>query len=176
MSTLSRKNFFLSTKSNFKALAEHYGLNSAGRLTREGKIVIRHSELEILWSQYHDHSGMNKAWERINKKFYFSGGQGWVREKTRDCVACAHKNNTVWPAVRAPLKPIVVAPKAMWRIHIDLLGPLQPVSDSGNRFVAIAVDALTKFPEALGNYLKIFKTHKNVFLRVFTCFTCFTRS
>lgn len=142
-----------STKSNFIALAGHYAVNAVGFLTREGRVVIRHSELDTLWSQYHDHTGMNTAWKRIKLRYYFSGGQKWVREKTRNCVACAHKNNTVWPADRAPLKPIPVVPKAMWRVHIDLLGPLKPISDNGNRYVAIAVDALTKFPEAKGIFI-----------------------
>ena len=145
---------FQSTKSNFVALCQHYAVNSKGFLLREGKVVIRHSELDSLWAEYHEHSGMNGAWKRINQKYYFCGGQKWVREKTRDCVACAHKNNTVWPADRAPLEPITVVPKAMYRVHIDLLGPLKPASDAGNRYIAIAVDALTKFPEALGKLLK----------------------
>ena len=146
---------FASTKSNFLALTEHFEVNSAGRLERNGKVVVMKSELDDLWAQYHDHSGMNNAWNRIRKKWYFLGGQKWVREKTRDCVACAHKNNTVWPADRAPLEPITVVPKAFYRVHIDLLGPLKPISDNGNRYIAIAVDALTKFPEAMGNFHKV---------------------
>ena len=83
-------------------------------------------------------------------RYYFHGGFKWVREMTLDCVHCAHKNNTVWTVERAPLQPIKVTPKAFWRVHCDLAGPFKD-SLSGNRYVAIGVDALTKYPEAMGN-------------------------
>ena len=47
-----------------------------------------------------------------------------------------------------PLKPIPVQPKAWWRVHADVLGPL-PMSVNGNQYVAIAVDSLTKYVEAM---------------------------
>ena len=50
-----------------------------------------------------------------------------------------------------PLKPIQVKPKAWWRIHADILGPLT-MSRNGNQYIAIAVDALTKYIEAMRNF------------------------
>ena len=143
-----------STKSNFLSLCAHYTVNEKGYLCREGKVVVKESDLPRLWSEYHSHTGMNATWKRIRPKYYFNGGQKWVREMTRECVACAHKNDTVWPCERAPLIPIPVKPKAFWRVHVDLLGPLTPISAMGNRYVGVAVDAITKYPEALGNSLR----------------------
>lgn len=48
------------------------------------------------------------------------------------------------------LNAIPVEPMAWWRVHIDILGPLD-MSDNGNQYVAIGVDALTKYVEAARN-------------------------
>ena len=48
-----------------------------------------------------------------------------------------------------PLKPIAVQPKAFWRIHVDVFGPLD-MSQNGNRYVALGVCALVKYVEAKG--------------------------
>ena len=48
------------------------------------------------------------------------------------------------------LQPIPVEPKAMWRIHCDLLGPFE-MSSNGNKYIAIGVCALTKYVEAARN-------------------------
>ena len=56
-----------------------------------------------------------------------------------------------WPAGMPQLKPITVQPMAMWRIHIDVFGPLD-MSRNGNRYVALGVCALLKYVEAKRNY------------------------
>ena len=45
-----------------------------------------------------------------------------MAKKVKNCVACAHKNNTLWKAGLPALKAIPVVPKAFWRVHVDLLG------------------------------------------------------
>ena len=54
-----------------------------------------------------------------------------------------------WPSGMPPLKPIAVQPMAMWRIHVDVFGPLD-MSRNGNRYVALGVCALVKYVEAKG--------------------------
>ena len=95
-------------------------------------------------------SFLRHTWQVINKRFYFYGGEKWVREKVKKCVACAHKNGQQWKAEMPPLKPIPVEPKAMWRVHIDLLGPF-PESDDGNKYIGLAICPLTKFVECRRN-------------------------
>ena len=46
-----------------------------------------------------------------------------------------------------PLKPINVMPKAWWRVHVDVLGPLE-MSTNGNQYVALGVCSLLKYVEA----------------------------
>ena len=144
-----------STKSNFVSAASKFSLDpELGSLMRNGKGVLKTSELDELWRQLHNHSGTTKMWKRVNDRFYFRGGEKWVREKTRSCVACAHKNNSIWPAHISPLRPIKCTPKPFWRIHLDLCGPF-PKSKDGNAYVGIAVCGFLKYVEAKGNFLFI---------------------
>jgi hypothetical protein len=139
-----------STKSNFISTASKYFLSPSGVLMRNMKRVLKESELDEVWRQMHNHSGRSKCWERINERFYFRGGERWVREKTRSCVSCAHKNGSTWEARLSPLCPIKCTPKVFWRIHCDLMGPF-PESASGCRYVGVAVCGFSKYVEAMGN-------------------------
>ena len=77
----------------------------------------------------------------------------YVSKKVSECIACSHKNDSLWPATLPPLRPIPITPKAMWRIHIDLLGPLTQTLN-GNTYIALGVCSLIKFVEGMGNIYK----------------------
>ena len=62
----------------------------------------------------------------------------------------AIKSYLSWPSSMPPLKPIEVVPQSMWRIHVDILGPL-PMSRHGNQYIALGVCALLKYVEAMRN-------------------------
>ena len=98
------------------------------------------------------HSGRDKTWAKIKSRYYFRGGETFVRGKIKECLFCSHKHPNMWPAGTTPLQPIPVVPKPMWRIHLDLMGPF-PKSQLGNKYVAVGVCALTKYPEAKRKFL-----------------------
>lgn len=143
----------VSTLPNFRAEAEKYKLNTRGNLVRDGKPVLKCNDLAKTWKQFHllGHSGRDATWKKINARFYFYGGEKWIRKKISECVGCSHKKSLIWKAAKTPLKPIKVYPKAFWRVNIDLLGPIYPESESGNKYIALMVDPLTKYVEAAGN-------------------------
>lgn len=91
-------------------------------------------------------------------RFYWLGGEKFVRQKTKECCVCAHKNNIWNNAQVSPLQPIPVIPQIMWRIHIDLAGPFDE-SNLGNRYLAIAICAFSKYVEAAGNLFILFFVH-----------------
>ena len=119
---------------------------------------------------YSGHSGVNVSWKKINKvaipicrwkkvfwklfyeRFYFYGGEKYCREKCRTCIPCAYKNDTIWAAQITPLRPIPVVPKLFFRINADVMGPFLK-SNNGNKYVAIAVDAFSKYVEFAGDNL-----------------------
>ena len=139
-----------SSRSNFRAKAKKFKIHKDGYLTRNGKQVLKKSQLQSVWLEMHMHSGRQKFWERLKARFYFRGGEKWVRQKTRECVACANKNYAVWKADVSPLIPIKCTPKPFWRVHLDLMGAF-PKTKNGNKYVGIAVCAFTKYIEGMGN-------------------------
>ncbi|KAI4871800.1 hypothetical protein NFI96_004239 [Prochilodus magdalenae] len=66
------------------------------------------------------HFGVTKTLRRLRQRFY-------------------------WPGCRADVELFSGSP--MERVAVDVLGPF-PVTDSGNRYVLVAVDYFTKWPEA----------------------------
>ena len=59
-----------STLSNFKKKMKKFTLNAVGSvLVKDGKrIVVRKTELDTIWSQIHDHSGIDKCLEKFRKR------------------------------------------------------------------------------------------------------------
>ncbi|CAG8761445.1 14916_t:CDS:2, partial [Rhizophagus irregularis] len=66
-----------------------------------------------------------------------------VKEYIRTCDICQRRGPTNW---REELIPIPVK-GPFHRIGIDIKGPL-PIASSGNRYLIIAMDYFTKWPEA----------------------------
>ena len=92
-------------------------------------------------------------------RYYWYGGERYVREKTKECIICSHKNNVFNAAAVAPLRPIPVTPKIFWRVHVDLTGKFTKTKN-GNQFIAIAICAFSKYIEAKGNpYFFMFISH-----------------
>ena len=166
---------FESTKSNFKRASKSMTLNAKGTLLRDGKMVVKRSERkkiyqgnlnvklhQQIWAFHKGHSGRDATWKKIKGRYYWRGGKNFVAHQVSLCIACSQKNSNVWTASMPPLKPIPVLPKVMWRVHgnfckgmwhfswVDLMGPLYPTTVDGNKYVAIAVCAFSKYVEAQG--------------------------
>ena len=90
------------------------------------------------------HLGTFKTYEKLRDRFYWRGMYKDVEHWVRSCVDCATRkrprNN-----LRASLLPIPV--DGAWdRVAVDCLGPL-PVTWSGNRYIVVFTEYLTKWPE-----------------------------
>ena len=57
-----------STRANFIAAAEKCTLNARGFLTRQNKPIVRMSEQEAIYEEFHDHSGRTACGERIKAR------------------------------------------------------------------------------------------------------------
>ena len=143
---------FSSTKYNFLTECSKYTLKNKS-LFRDGKIVLKKSELNKVFKEFHQHSGRDPCWSRISKRCYWVGGKEWISRKTKNCVHCMNKNNPNWPAYMAPLKPISITPTLFWKLHVDLLGPL-PTTSTGNKYIALGVCAFSKYIEGEGTFKK----------------------
>ena len=91
------------------------------------------------------HFGVNKTIGKIREKFYWPKLRDDVKVWCGQCDVCAVRKGPS-RKIKAPLATYVVG-LPMERVAIDVLGPL-PVSESGNRYILIAMDYFTKWPEA----------------------------
>ena len=89
-------------------------------------------------------------------RYYWHGGEKYVRMKTKECVICAHKNHVFNKAPVPPLNPIPVTAKMFWRVHVDLTAKL-PMTENGNQYIGIAICAFSKYIEGRGNVPIIFQ-------------------
>ena len=91
------------------------------------------------------HFASDKTLNRVRERFYWVGYTQDVKRYCESCDLCASCKGLP----RKPRRPMkqynVGAP--MERIAVDVLGPL-PLSDSGNKYLVIASDYFTKWPEA----------------------------
>ena len=94
------------------------------------------------------HLKAKKTTERILAHFFWPGMEADVR---RYCASCDPCQRTI-PKGRIGKVPVILPPlidTCFRRIAIDLVGPLQPVTDRGNRYILTIVDLATRYPEAI---------------------------
>lgn len=142
--------------SDWEALEMHEGL-----LCRRW---IKDSTNAVLWlpavpaglqaqvlTQVHDgvgagHFGRRKTLLRLKEAFYWPQRSKAVIAWCRDCSVCARRKGPV-KRQHGPMQRYS-AGTPMERVGIDVLGPM-PVTDRGNRYLLVAVDYFTKWPEAI---------------------------
>lgn len=91
------------------------------------------------------HFGNGKTVRRLRRRFYWPGCRQDVEIHVHCCDDCTAQKG---PSQRshAPLQQYLVG-APMERIGVDILGPF-PVTDAGNRYVLVAMDYFSKWPEA----------------------------
>ena len=112
-------------------------------------IVPRKLRPDVL-KEYHDvvtsgHFGTKKTLQRLRQRFYWVGMRHDVNEWCRTCEVCCAKKGPK-SAKRAPLQIYRIG-APMERVAIDIAGPL-PTTVTGNRYILVAMDYFTKWPEA----------------------------
>ncbi|KAL6466836.1 hypothetical protein MHYP_G00246400 [Metynnis hypsauchen] len=112
------------------------------------------------------HFGVTKTLKRLRQRFYWPGCRADVELFVHCCDVCAAKKGPS-RAPRAPLHPYQCG-GPMERVAVDVLGPF-PVTDSGNRFVLVAMDYFTKWPEAYAVPDQGAVTTADVLVREFFC-------
>ena len=91
------------------------------------------------------HLGVRKTLSRLRQRYYWVGLRKDVEEWCRACnICCARKGPP--RRHRAPLQLYQVG-APMERVAVDIVGPL-PTTAAGNRFLCVAMDYFTKWPEA----------------------------
>ena len=90
------------------------------------------------------HFGVQRTANLVQERYFWAGIFQDVTQHVELCLECRHRNITyLQPPV---LKSIPVNDQAFYRVGIDLLGPITETT-RGNRYIAVAVDYLTKWAE-----------------------------
>ncbi|KAJ8023294.1 hypothetical protein HOLleu_35666 [Holothuria leucospilota] len=94
------------------------------------------------------HLRVKKSLDKILANFYWPGIQGDVRRYCASCDVCqiTIPNGNV---SRVPLGSMPVIDSPFKRVAVDLVGPLQPITKRGNRYILTLVDYATRNPEAV---------------------------
>ena len=110
--------------------------------------VIKNFEIEpILFMMHNDptsgHFSTDIMFEKIRSRYYWPQMYENIRTYVKACDQCQRRGKY---KRNEPLHPIPVH-EPFYQIGIDFVGPL-PCSKSGNKYIIVAIDYLTKWPEA----------------------------
>jgi Integrase zinc binding domain len=113
----------------------------------ERRVVQRHELEEILFnlhgSQLGGHFNAEATFNKAKRNYYWPRMYKEVESYVRSCDTCQRLGNK---KKIEQLHPIEVG-KVFDRVGIDIVGPL-PITSSENRYIIVATEYLTKWPEA----------------------------
>lgn len=109
---------------------------------RRGKVLeIAHN------SVFGGHMGFRKTLERIRYSFYWPGIKANVRKYCDECTECQLRR----PASvkdRVPITPVRRPDFPFQVVNVDIIGPIDPPSSKGHRYVLVLMDQHSRWPEA----------------------------
>ena len=93
------------------------------------------------------HLSAKKTEDRIMSSFHWPGITSDVTRFCRSCDVC-QKTIPKGRVSKVPLGEMPIIDEPFHRVAVDLIGPITPVSDKGNRYILTVVDYATRYPEA----------------------------
>lgn len=110
--------------------------------------VVKWTEVDPVLYMMHNHPtaghlGIDAMYYKIAERYYWDQMYRDIKEYVRTCEQCQRRGKA---RRKEPLHPIKIG-QAFERIGIDLVGPL-PITHSNNRYIIVATDYLTRWPEA----------------------------
>ena len=114
----------------------------------EKRRVIPRYELEAVLYLVHDeplagHVGIERCYDKMKERYYWKGMLNDIKEYVRSCDKCQRRGK---PQEKNELHCIKVK-EPFYQIGLDFVGPL-PATEKGNKYIIVAVDYFTKYPEA----------------------------
>ncbi|KAM7281314.1 uncharacterized protein ISCGN_006396, partial [Ixodes scapularis] len=124
---------------------------SSGRKTDQ--LVLPKKFRRTVTGMAHDgimsgHQGVSNTIALVSEEFFWPGVQSDIKRYVRSCDIC-QRTVPKGRVGKAPLgiMPTIVTP--FQRVAIDIIGPIAPKSDSGNRYILTMVDVATRYPDAV---------------------------
>lgn len=137
-----------------KARSKRYRVLDNGRILKvdpngSGREVPPPGDRAALIARVHEdlgHYAARAVYDALRRSYFWALMEAQVKAFVEDCKVCRERL-VKFDYKPAELHPIPVT-GIVHRLHVDLKGPL-PVTKLGNRYIAVAVDSLSKWPEAM---------------------------
>nr|XP_034325279.1 uncharacterized protein LOC105323550 isoform X4 [Crassostrea gigas] len=94
------------------------------------------------------HLGISRTIDRVLAEFYWPGVQSDVRRFCQSCDIC-QRTTPKGRTTKVPLGKMPLIDEPFKRVAVDLVGPIQPATDRGNRYILTLVDFASRYPEAV---------------------------
>ena len=94
------------------------------------------------------HMGARKTVERISREYFWPGMTTEIDRLARSCDAC-QKTTDRGRVPPAPLRPLPIISTPFERVAVDIVGPINPRSSDGYKYILTLVDFSTRWPEAV---------------------------
>lgn len=116
-----------------------------------GRIVAPRSMIGEILRSYHDapcagHPGTKKMIRKVSRDYFWPGMRNDVRRYCRACESCSLRKEQI-KRKRARMQVFQELRYPFERAAMDIMGPL-PVTTSGNKYILVFVDHLTRYAEA----------------------------
>ena len=119
---------------------------------------------ETVWSA---HLGIKKTLQRIRYSFWWPDLKKDVQTFVNTCCECQLKARKM-RSDEVPITPIQ-RPESPWEmVNMDCIGPIEPKSASGKRYVLSVIDYATRWPEAVPLSALTAKATCDALLQIFT--------
>ena len=122
-----------------------------GRLFRQLLVPVQYRDqvMEVA----HDttmsgHLGAKKTSGRVLANFYWPGILDEIKRYCASCDIC-QKTVSKGKVGKVPLDEMPLIDTPFRIIAVDIVGPIHPITGSGNRYILTIVDYATRYPEAV---------------------------
>lgn len=93
------------------------------------------------------HLGVKKTTDRVLSNFFWPGLNGDVMRFCQSCDIC-QKTVKKGSVMKVPVQETPLIDTPFKRCAVDLVGPINPPSEKGHRYILTLVDYATRYPEA----------------------------
>ncbi|XP_078336880.1 uncharacterized protein LOC144626502, partial [Crassostrea virginica] len=94
------------------------------------------------------HLGIQRTVTKVTSEFFWPGVQSDVRRFCQSCDIC-QRTLQKGKVSKVPLERMPLIDEPFQRVAVDLVGPLFPTTDRGNKYILTLVDYATRYPEAI---------------------------
>ena len=113
------------------------------------------------------HLGEKRTLQRLRENFFWPNMSVDVREWYRSCeICCTRKPKPTRPHHALQQNPVG---EPLQRVALDIMGPLEPPTPHGNRYILVIVDYLTKWAEAYAMPNQTSETVAKILVNEFIC-------